>query len=548
MKRFARIRMLLAMAVLAAMVAAAVAYGSPYAPVVEPVMDIEEIWAIEDARTESETPLVTRLENHGIPLGYDASENTFYCAVGMDNEEWPDIHLTAPDAKGVSLVFVDDYTYDWCSDAVMDGYAYQLMAYTDDEFFYTQIVFTGLPLVILSGEEALIPHEDVPVQVALSWDAETGLTANARAHERGDTTLRMREKHGIKVEYTRTDSGARKTQVDMPFLGRTDEFILIACAMDQLLIRDRLSWDLYNAISERSEPFGGRETCYVEVFVNDDYEGLYLLMKPFDYETELSLAGKSAAQTDSLYRLAGGSVYEFDKPLAQDHRGYYYEEHYAPEGAADCEALEPYLALLAEESNEAFCEGVMELLDIDSVIRYALFVQACGMTDNEHNNLYVHAHHDGADLTYYFYPWDLDVSWGRDDEENAEVWYPFPLFDRMVELDCGGVVRERVRAIWQEMREKAFNDANVEALIAHYNHAMGDSGAFYRDAVKWNRPNSYPDGYSTYSYAASRFAMMDRRIEEICSEELSGRYIQVEGYTTFDVSPLEEAMKENGAI
>lgn len=541
MKRFARVRLLLAIMALAAVAAAVVAYASPYAPVVQPVMDIEEIWAIEDARTESDTPLVTALENHGMPLAYDAYENTFYCAIGLDHEEWPDIHLTAPDAKDVSLVFVDDYTYDWCTDAVMDGYAYQVIAYTDEEFFYTQVVFTGLPLVILSGGEELLPHEDVPVRVALSWDAQTGLVSNARAHERGDTTLRMREKHGIKVEFTRTDNGARKTQVDMPFFGRTDEFILIACAMDQLLIRDRLSWDLYNGISQRTEPFGGRETRYVEVFVNDEYEGLYLMMKPFDYEQELALSGRSAPETDSLYRLAGRSVFEFDKPLEQDHRGHYYEEHYAPEGAGDCEALKPYLALIAQEDNAAFCEGVMDLLDIDSVIRYALFVQACGMTDNEHNNLYIQAHQGEKGLTYFFHPWDLDVSWGRDDDENAEVWYPFELLDRMMELDCGGVVRDRVKAIWQEMREKAFTAENVEALIAHYNHVMGDSGAFYRDAMRWNRPNSYPDGYSTYSYAASRFEMMDRRIEEICSEELRERYIRVEGYTTFDEGPLSEA-------
>ena len=126
-----KLKLLLGIVALTALIAAVVAFGSPYAPVVQPVMDIEDIWAIEDARIESEAPLVTRLLNHGAELGYDESDNTFYCTLGMDHEEkWPQIHLTAPDAKDASLVFVDDYTYDWCADAIREGYAYQILAYT----------------------------------------------------------------------------------------------------------------------------------------------------------------------------------------------------------------------------------------------------------------------------------------------------------------------------------------------------------------------------------------------------------------------------------
>jgi len=122
MKRFLKLRLALGMMLLVGVTAAVVLLASPYAPVVAPCREIEEIWAIEDARQESETPLVTALEMNGMPLGYDAESNTFYCTLGMEGEEWPEIHLTAPGAKGVSLCFVDDYTYDWRQDAVRDGY------------------------------------------------------------------------------------------------------------------------------------------------------------------------------------------------------------------------------------------------------------------------------------------------------------------------------------------------------------------------------------------------------------------------------------------
>ena len=539
MKRFARLRLLLGMAALLGAAAAAVLLASPYAPVVEPCRDIEDIWAIEDAREESDTPLVTALDNNGQALGYDAASNTFYCTLGLGHEEdWPQLHLTAPGANGVSLCFVDDYTYDWCADAIRDGWAYQILAYTDDAYSYASLVFTGLPIISLETQEALRPHEDIPVRVSVSAAGEAGLTACGRAHERGDTSLRMRPKHGIKVEFTRHADGTRKTEQEMPLLGRTDEFILIACSMDYLLIRDKLSWDLWNGISSEDEAFGPRETAYCEVFAGDAYLGVYVMMKPYDYAQELARLGADAPAADSLYRLAGRSVHEFDKPLIQDHRGMYYEQHYAPSGETGHASLSPYLALFAQEDDAVFNEKALELLDIDSVIRYALFVQACGMTDNEHNNLYIVAHRTEDGYRYLFAPWDLDVSWGRDDDENAEVWYDFPIFDRLVELDCGGVVRDRLAAIWQQMRENGFSGENVGSLLDGYNAALNDSGAFYRDAERWNRPNAYSENYSIYSYAAARFEMMDRRIAEMTSEALRGRRLRIQGYTTFDEGPL----------
>ena len=122
-----RFRMLLTMAALFAVIVCVIAAASPYAPVVEPVREIEEIWAIEDSRQESEAPLVTRLENHGQALGYDAQSNTFYCTLGMDNTDvWPQIHLTAPGAKDLQICFVDD-----TADGYLDDGDANLFVYTD---------------------------------------------------------------------------------------------------------------------------------------------------------------------------------------------------------------------------------------------------------------------------------------------------------------------------------------------------------------------------------------------------------------------------------
>ena len=48
-----RLKLLLGMAALACAIGLTVKYGSAYRPVVGPVREIEEIWAIEDERARS---------------------------------------------------------------------------------------------------------------------------------------------------------------------------------------------------------------------------------------------------------------------------------------------------------------------------------------------------------------------------------------------------------------------------------------------------------------------------------------------------------------
>ncbi|MBQ2989762.1 MAG: CotH kinase family protein [Clostridia bacterium] len=544
-----KLRIVMEIAALAAVLAAAVLLGSPYAPVVQPVREIEEIWAIEDARQESETPLVTRLENNGIPLAYDAYKNTFYCALGLDNaDEWPQIHLTAPGAKDVEICFVDDYSYDWCQDAVRDGYEYQIIACNDDVYSYAQIVFTGLPILQLRTQEKIPEHVDTPAQVSWSYDADSGVQSHGRAHERGGWTLLYNEmKHGLRVEFTRRADGTGKVEMPLEGMGMTSDLVLIPCLSDVMLIRERLCWDLYDRIRGKDEPFGGREISYTELFINDEYQGIYLAVKPFDYEQELRMAGREALQTDSIYRsLSMMDVEENERPLYDENAGWTFELRYSAKPAGrQFDAFEPFAQLFeasqaeTEEADALLEAAFSELMDIDRFLEYALYVQACGLRDNIHNNMYVWARLTEGRYRYELFPWDLDYSFDAYFENYEDVkWILTPLLDRLLEIDCGGVMRQRTLEKWTQLRDEVFNDAVVEELMAKYMRELEESGAFARDVERWNKPVAYPDGFATADCASLRFEMLDERFAEIADESLSGVKLEIgESETTAAEEP-----------
>ena len=508
-------RLLLLIAALLIMLAATVYYGSSYAPVVEPVMEIEEIWAIEDARQESEAPMVKALANHGALLGYDEAENTFYCPIGLETgDEWPEIHLTAPGAEGVSLVFVDDYSYDWCSDALRDGYAYQIMAYTDTEFSYAQIVFTGLPIVTMrTGAE--IGYEDVKASVSFCAPG-SGMQSGAVTHLRGAGS-RLSEKKSYKIDFVHgtKDSAAF---VDVPGLGTADDVILLAGVMDNSLMRDRLSWDIYAMIADEDEPYGPRKTQYVELFINDSYMGLYLMMEPVDDGDELVKAHANAPSTDSVYRTAqidyaGERAYVVNS--MRD--GSIYELYHAPAQGHEFDALMPYLTLekLPEgsEYDAEFERLVMEHIDLDSMLRYYLLVQGGGMSDNVYNNMYVIANRENGKIVYRFAPWDMDLTWGRfKDGESGDFYhelFSFETAQRMIDIDAGGVTRQKLAEMWTQMRETAFNEENVQTLVDGYVAELDASGAYVRDAMRWRGDAYFADGSEILAFASEHFPLLD---------------------------------------
>lgn len=515
-----RIRLLLAMAVMASLLVIAVYLGSPYAPVVGPVTDIEDVWAIEDARTESETPLVTRLDNHGVPLAYDANSNTFYCTLGMNNaESWPDIHLHAPGAKGVSLLFADDYTYDFCNEAIREGYAYQVMAYTETEYAYFDIVFTGMRQIHIVTEQE-ISKEDVPAQVDV-LDENRVISSSARVHYRGGATMND-PKHGLKIEFTRDSDGTHKIDREVPVIGMTENLALLPLYADETLMRDRLCWAMYADMVTPEQSFGERPVFYAEVFVNGSYEGIYLVMEPYDNAKELAKYTAANPGTDSVYRVSWMRL-GTERPT---YPGVYvksreFELYYTPPGARQFEDLKDYVELAQEEDDDMFAGKALACMDIESVMRYMLLLQGAGMTDNVFNNMIVWARHENGKVAYHFIPWDMDNSLGaRSSRIGSEFdrWVYFPAADRMLNLDVGGM-RQRLYDMWRTLRADAWSLENIDQRVNAYMTELNESGAALRNAQRWELEVYVVDGYDLVSFVTTRFAILDQVLQKIAQHD-----------------------------
>ncbi len=506
-----RLRLLLGILAMTVLLAGTVVLFSPYAPVIQPEMDIEQIWAIEDARVQSDVPLVTALENHGVPLAYECDKNTFYCTLGLENAEtWPDIHLTAPGAKGVQLVFVDDYSYDWCADAIRDGYSYQAMAYTDEAFWYFDVVFTGLPLVTIECREE-ITELDTPAQVTISTAGEEKTVSAANIHLRGGGTFNQ-EKKNYRIEFTRGENG-KKNMVSLPGFGVRENILLNPMVFDETMLRERISWALYDDMfgEDDDRAFGARKNAYAEVFLNNRYCGVYLMMEPIDSQEELAKAGGSSLMTDSVYRtLRIGFVDERPVMVNPTKNTTVFEMRYEPVQAKPFAPLQEYLEMISEPDDEAFVHKTA-CMDMESVVRYILLRQVTGMDDNVNNNLYIWARQTTEGRKYTLAPWDLDMSWAAKREnlgEDYECWLAFYVLDRMLTCDAGGIVDLMIQR-WHEWREDVFTQEHITQTLQEYAQELENSGALWRNADCWGISDYGGAVDELSAFAAARIEMLD---------------------------------------
>ena len=503
---------------------------------VEAVMELEDAWEIEDTREESvDSPLVIGMRNGDNELGFDAASNTFYCTVGMDeSEDWPELALFAQGAQGLEnlrVAWIDDYTYDYRSDAVRDGYRYELMAYTDEQYAYFGVVFTGLPTVTLhvhGGKEAL-SDDYVPARLSISSAEHDAINSGAWVHLRGGGFEKEFPKDSFRVEFhemtAHGDAKAAHSVLGMP---ADTDWLLLGNGGDGTNARNELSFGIWRDWNPDGEAFMLLQSQLVEVFQDDEYVGIYQLMQRIDEEKEIVARGGNL-NTDYVARVIKDSNLG-EKPNADwmSSAQFYGELRYAPAGVsaeAAFKRFDPYIAMSDTSENqpddETFAALCEKHVDIKEMVEYFLFAQAVSMGhDNYFNNVYMWALWNGENYVYYLSPWDMDMAlmrmFGNGDEDTINLYYK--LAWRMLDLDVGNS-RQMLWEMWNEKRSGIISDDAMYTRIQDYQDMINRSGAFLRETEKWQGGAREMDLSEIQAFSVEHLHVADRMMSSMWPHE-----------------------------
>ena len=500
---------------------------------VDTLLELEESWEIEDTREECwETPLVVAMRNGDSELGYDAPSNTFYCTLGMDTgDEWPEIALFAQGAEGaenLQVAWVDDYSYDYCSDSIRDGYRYELMAYTDTQYAYFGIVFTGLPIVTLhvAGDVQTLGDEYVPGRISISSADHEPVHSGMWVHLRGGGYHKPIEKKSYRVEFHgMSDKGRDEKQMHSVLGMPADtDWLLLGNAQDPTAMRGYMAWKLWNEWNEGDDSVPMlMQSQMAEVFVQDEYVGLYQIMQRCKEEEELARIGGNT-QTDSVVRLvAGGNTSE--KPMWDLIRdvNYVLEYRYEPRGNGQraLDRAEDYVVLSRWKNgnleDEAFAELASKRIDVRNLMNYYAFFHGVALQDHVFNNLYLYTLEREGEMVYIHALWDLDTAFPVPQTEDGK-WQGLDLnmtlASRMMTLDLNGS-RETFWSIWNEKRQGVLSDDAVTELLEGTQDWINDSGAYLRESERW-----YGEAAELNMADALYYQLQNMRLAEMALAEM----------------------------
>lgn len=275
-------------------------------------------------------------------------------------------------------------------------------------------------------------------------DGET-LTHSGRVERRGGFSISF-PKHSYEIDL--------KEDVAPGGLPADDDWILNANYIDKTFLRHVVSYELFAEMRAENE---APQCRYVEVALNGQYQGLYVLMEKLDRST-LGLDKSDPAavifKEPQVFRETYGEVSDGDSTSI-------YHQTYPKVKDDDKSAfIENLRSLILRGPEATFRRDIEAAFDLENLIDWHLLLLVTNNGDGILKNFYLYK--ADADTPVRIAPWDYDHSFGRDGDNELNLderplrmersilfarllladWYTERLKHRWEELNASGLLSE----------------------------------------------------------------------------------------------------------
>lgn len=421
------------------------------------------------------------------------------------------------------------------------------------EWFWTPTDYTklNLPIMLIHTNGQTIPEDTrIVADMGLIYNGEGILNSELdiwneysgkiSIEKRGESSKEFR-KRSFGIELQMEDGS--NNNVSILGLPEENDFVLHGPYSDKTLIKNVLTFEIYR-LTGRWAP----RTRFIEVFLNGQYNGVYVLMEKIKRDKNRVVMDKINEKDITEEEISGGYL------LRRDKKG-----HIAPEDYWTSLVGQPYHVtnwyeyydpkikdLTASQSNYIidWMTGFDEVMAGDNFndpnIGYRKYIKTRSFIDM----MFINEISKGVDnyiYSTYFYkendndggqlnagpPWDYNVGYGNvnygEDWDVAETYgwmYPQRLrnywFERLMEDES---YRNQVYCRWTDFRDNIYSTENIVGIIDSCVTVLGDAvdrnfekfpllGVYYWPAIY------YPDTYeeeidSLKNWLTDRLAWMD---------------------------------------
>lgn len=332
----------------------------------------------------------------------------------------------------------------------------------------------------------------------------TDMTTNlARVEIRGNTSLQY-DKKNYNLKFI--DSDINKIEVAFPNLREDDDWVLEGAYNDYSRMRKNVLMDIWCDISTvyyDENVVNGCRGMYVELFLHNEYKGLYFLHERIDGK-QLGLASNDNGLGGGL--LYKGKAWTYNDKLINTFRDIPDPPIMAEESWGGMVMTYPNvndkiykydwdpfyeLAYLTTASDDkSFNEHVSQMIDYENLIEYYLFINLVKGTGNMGKNIFfsVADTQTPEKRKIFITPWDLDDCVGRSwqNEIVSETgMVTNGLYTRLIEQNTDSF-NEMLMNKWKQLRQDEFSLETLMSRFYNANDLLNSSGTLRREANRWD--------------------------------------------------------------
>lgn len=411
-----------------------------------------------------------------------------------------------------SVAVTDSYTFT----NVQPGATYHLMAVCANDTINANIQFTYWPVIQIYGTYSKTPYRTGTV-VITHPDSLIQESISSRVRWAGSSTAGTdRKKHNFHLKFYHEDG----SKMMKSFFGLRSDFHwrLDAGQIDFSRVRNRVSKDIwaefanppYYAAYESKTPYSYVRGDFVEVFLNDEYMGIYSLnehmdrqqlkLKKYDYETHEFHGGLWKPMKWSAVTVFGSLT-----PITANQKTW--DQFYVKYPNIDdvnptnFQTLYNAIQFAVNATTTQFQDSAQYYFDIPVMRDYYLFTILLQAPDNIGKNAYYACYDVATDKRLTMAVWDLDCTQGQywsnmgtnyhhssvgpEEDFRANHLINHQVFRRLWTTDASfhGLATER----YWELRGTTFNPDSIVARYKAYFDEMKACGADQREITRWSR-------------------------------------------------------------
>ncbi|MCB2205757.1 CotH kinase family protein [bacterium] len=354
---------------------------------------------------------------------------------------------------------------------------------------HVEFVSSNLPIVILDTQGTPIPDEPkIRAHMGIVKNHGVNCTHHPCNHFNGSIDIELRgnssQTYPQKQYLLETlDAEGEEDNVPLMDFPKEHDWILFAPYVDKSLMRDVLVYE-----TARQMGWYASRTHYCELVLNNEYQGVYVLLEQIKRDKDrVSISKLDASITEGDAR-TGGYIVAIDHngregdigfPGAEDSIGYFVYWHVYPKSKNLNIHQRWYMQDLIRDyenvmRSDEFADpgtGYPAYLNIESFVDYILINEWCNNVDGFVASLYLHKDRNSIDHRIVAGPvWDFNLAFGNANYNDAMLttgWrshygrVPF-WWHRLLE-DPAFVARLSAR--WRELRTGVLATAKLEHRI-----------------------------------------------------------------------------------